>query len=409
MAIMKRELKRPRPGSTGSNSRVAYLVRVEGKRDPVTGKRKQMSKQVETYKEAQKVERDWLQEIERGTAVDPKKMTVKELMEEWLESKRDGLTLNSWSDYEVVIRLHILPVLGNVLVQALTDKTLETQYTKWKQQGLSARMIRGCHMRISAALDRAVKQGIVYRNVAKEVKPPRLSRKKVETWTKEEAAAFLKQAQAMPVLNHGDTGRREINPLWPLWPLLLCEGLRRGEACGLRWRDVDLNRGTAAIVQSVAPDKSNRGKATVQEWTKTKSSRRTVRLTDYTIRALREHRDRQAFIRKAAGDTWQEHDLIVSTRFGTPINPANVTRSFDRITALTKLADGRPVTKITPHGLRHTCATLLMREGVHPKIVSERLGHASITITLDLYSHAVPDDQSAATQALDSLFAEVGT
>ena len=182
--------------------------------------------------------------------------------------------------------------------------------------------------------------------------------------------------------------------------------MRRGEALGLRWSDINWQRGTAHIVQTVSPDISSRGEPVIQARTKTAAGARTVKLSGATLAALKEHRKQWA-ARKIAADTWADHDLIVCTvrderhrpNGGMPINPNNVTRSFD---VIVKRAGVR---RITPHGLRHTHATMLLRQGVPAKIVSERLGHASIGITLDTYSHVLPDMQDTAADAMDSIMA----
>jgi integrase len=181
--------------------------------------------------------------------------------------------------------------------------------------------------------------------------------------------------------------------------------MRKGEALGLRWRDVDLDRGIARISQTVAADKANGGSVLIQPRAKTAAGSRSVRLTDQTVAALKDHRKVQLARRLAASD-WSDHDLIVCTGRGTPVNPGgNVNRSFDAIINATRLPDGSPLRRIRVHDLRHTAATLLLAAGVPAKIVSERLGHASISITLDLYSHVTSDMQERAAEAMGAMFA----
>ncbi|CAN0422643.1 unnamed protein product, partial [Phaeothamnion confervicola] len=184
--------------------------------------------------------------------------------------------------------------------------------------------------------------------------------------------------------------------LSPLWHLLVLEGMRRGEALGLRWSDVNWERGTAHLSQTVIPDKSNKGAAIIRQGTKTNAGSRTVRLTAETLTALKAHKKRQAETRLKAA-TWEDNDLIVCTSLGTPINPNNVSRSFERLVTLAG------VPRIRVHDLRHTSATMLLRAGVPAKIVSERLGHASVGITMDLYSHVTPDMQDGAAEAISNI------
>lgn len=356
-------------------------------RDAMTGRRRNVT--IGTYRtkrEAEAAERDALQQRDRGTLLDPVKTTVGELLAEWLRTKANDVSPQSLKDYEITIRRHLKPALGNVLVQQLTADRVQAQYDQWTAAGSSARQVRGCHLRLSQSLDYAVKRHIVYVNVCGNVSPPRLQSKKADVWNAAEVRRFLETAP--------------VDSLSPLWHLLVLEGMRRGEALGLRWQDVNWERGTAHIVQTVAPDKSNRGEPIIQDRTKTKTSARTVRLTPDTIALVKEHRKRQAERRLAAVE-WADHDLIVCTSKGTPINPNNVTRSFD---AVVKRAGLR---RIRVHDLRHTHATMLLRSGVHPKVVSERLGHASIAITLDTYSQVLPDSQDAAADAMSAIMAGV--
>jgi integrase len=230
-----------------------------------------------------------------------------------------------------------------------------------------------------------VEWGIVHRNVCGVVKRPTIIKRPATVWNPGEWRAFLQEAK-------GDT-------MAPLWYFLAVEGMRRGEALGLRWQDVNWERGTVHISQTVVPDRNNLGKALIQSRAKTNAGARSVRLTGETIVVLKEHRDRQAFQRQAAGDAWQDHDLIVCTGTGTPINPNNVTRSYNRLVMLSG------VPRIRVHDMRHTAATMLLRAGVSAKIVSERLGHATIAITLDTYSHVLPDMQDVAAEAMSALLA----
>lgn len=275
-----------------------------------------------------------------------------------------------------------------IRVQALKPERVQVQYGLWRGEGMSAQMIRGCHLRLSQALDQAVRFGIVPANICQAVTPPKLTAGKPNVWNAAEATRFLEAAQE--------------DWLSPLWHLLLLEGMRRGEALGLRWRDLNWERGTAHRSQTVAPDKANKGAALIQERTKTAAGARTVRLTAESLVALKDHRTRWLERRLAASD-WVDTDLIVCTSRGTPINPNNVTQSFN---AIVKRAGLR---RIRPHDLRHTYATLLLLVGVPAKVVSERLGHASISLTIDTYSHVLPDMQDMAAAAFSRIMEQAKT
>ncbi|MDQ3045090.1 MAG: site-specific integrase [Chloroflexota bacterium] len=355
-------------------------------RDAVSGKRKRVT--IGTYrtkKEAERAERDAITARERGTLLDPSQTTVAELLDSWLASKAGEISPNSIADYELVVRKHLKPALGSIRVQALKPDRLQAQYATWRDAGMSARMIRGCHMRLSQALGQAVRFSLAPANVCDAVRPPKLSVTKTDVWNAREAARFLEAA--------------ESDWLWPLWPLLLLEGLRRGEALGLRWRDVNFANATATVVQTVAPDKAKRGAAIVQERTKTAAGARTLRLTPETLTALRELRTRW-IERRLASSAWQDpFDLIVCTSNGGPINPANVTRSF---TAIVKRAGLR---RIRVYDLRHTNASLLLESGVSAQMVSQRLGHAGIGVTINFYGHVTPRMEDEAAGAFTGILA----
>lgn len=380
MTITKKTLK-----STDERRRpkVAYYVRVEAPRDPVTGKRQWLTRQVSTMAEARALETQWKNEVKTGTAVMPRDTTIAELLNQWLEAKRPTVTGNSYVDYEIAIRRHIAPALGSIKVQALTPAHVQAQYATWQADGMSPRMIRRCHLTLSQALAQGVRFGTVARNVCDVVTPPRVDKSRQTVWTPGEVSTFLEVA------------REDV--LAPLWYLLALEGMRRGEALGLRWSDVNWERGAVHVSQTVVADRSSRGEPIIQPRTKTGAGARTIKLTAETLAVLELHRDRQAFLRQRAGDAWQDHDLIVATSHGTPINPNNVTRSYQRLVK----AAGVPTIRV--HDLRHTAATMLLRAGVPAKIVSERLGHANVGITLDLYSHVVPDMQDAAALAMSEV------
>jgi integrase len=376
MAILKRV-------STATN-KPSYQVLVD-KRDPVTGKRNRIT--VGTFKlkkDAERAEREAMANLDRGSFVDPSKVTVGELLDNWLASKAGTISPNSYQDYEIAIRRHLKPALGSVKVQNLTAEAVQAAYATWRagERPMGARMVSRCHSILSQALTQAVKRHTVMANVLAAVEKPKIARTAPNVWSPAQTAKFL--------------GAAKDDPLHPLWYLLALEGMRRGEALGLRWKDVDLERGVAHVVQTAVPDKSNHGKTLLQPRTKTTAGARAVRLTGQTLAILKSHRAKQLEWRLAATE-WQDIDLIVTTGLGTPLNCNNVSRSFARLIRVT----GLPPIRV--HDLRHGAATMLLRAGEQPKVVSERLGHASVGITMDLYSHVLPDMQQRAAAAMDAL------
>lgn len=358
-----------------------YLVRIDV-RTPDGRRKQQRVGSFTSKRDAERAEAAAITNRERGTLLSPDTTTVAELLDEWLRTKAGEISSNSLTDYGVSIRKHLKPALGSIRIQTLSAARINAQYVRWREAGLSAHVVRGAHLRLSQALDYAVRTKLLLHNPARDVKPPRITRPKFDHWNPDESARFLRASAE--------------DYLYPLWELLLREGMRRGEALGLRWRDVNLERGSAHIVQTVIPDKANKGAARIQARTKTASGSRSVRLSEETVAALREHR-RLWLSRKLASVEWQDIDLILCTRDGGPINPDNLGRSFS---AIVKAAGLR---RIKVHELRHTSATLLLLAGIPAKVVSEKLGHASIAITLDCYSHVLPDMQDEATVRMSEI------
>jgi len=220
----------------------------------------------------------------------------------------------------------------------------------------------------------------VVRNVAELVDPPRPSKAKTGIMSPDEVIRFLDTA--------GDTS------YYVFFSALLCTGLRRGELLALRWRNLDLDNAVLYVVETAF--KLGNGEYVIKE-PKTPHSRRAVSLPASLVSLMRKHRADQEEIRKGLGVTLIEDDFVFARPDGTPLNPNAVTLAFKRIIRVAGL------NHIRVHDLRHTHATLMLKSGVHPKVVSERLGHASVGITLDIYSHVLPGLQEAAAERFDQI------
>jgi integrase len=292
------------------------------------------------------------------------------LVDEWLPAIRSTIRATTYRGYESHVRVHLVPHLGAVRLTALDARIVNVMYGRLIDT-LSPASVRRIHATLHRAMRDARRWGYVTANVVDRTDPPKhrpLEREQT-TWTAEELRRFLRSVM-------GD----ELEALWVVYATT---GLRRGEALGLRWGDVDLDRGELAVRQTIVAVNHE-----VQVSTpKTKRGRRVVALDDMTVGALRRHRPELA----------RGTDLVFVDGWGEVVHPSWVTKRFG------ELAAGAGLPRIRLHDLRHTHATLALQAGIHPKIVSERLGHSTVSLTLDVYSHALPHLQREAADALGRL------
>ena len=374
-------------GHIRQRSKGSWTIWVDLGRDPETGKRKQQTLTVRGgKKDAEKELRAMLTRIEGGARVKPTKMTVGEYLKSWLRDYVATNTAPSTADgYSDIVRAHIIPALGSLPLTALQPSHIQAYYGHMLELGrrdgkggLSAQTVKHHHRVLYEALKHAVKHGVLIRNVAEAVDPPRPDGKEMAT---------LEPDDVHPLLN----AARET-PYYTLFYTAIYTGLRRSELLGLRWRDVDLDLATLSVVQTLhhVPKKGY-----IFREPKTKHGRRLVDLSPSLAILLREHRTNQELERTLLGRLLMLVDLVFCYPDGTPLPPNSVTKAFHR------LAKSVGISGIRLHDLRHTHATLMLRQGVHPKVVSERLGHSSVAITLDTYSHVLPGIQAAAAQHFD--------
>lgn len=341
-----------------------------------------------TKKEAQRVLTDTLGRLDSGSFVAPKRETVMQFFDRWFPAMKTRVRSSTWDSYERNYRAHILPELGHVQLQQLTPALLNSFYARMLESGrlsgkggLSPRTVRYLHTIVHRALADAVRWGELPRNVADAADPPRRSQgPEMLTWAPYELRTFLEATEAI----------REH----PAFLLAGTTGMRRGEVLGLRWRDVDLDRGTAEIRQALSD--VHGGEPTFTE-PKTKTGRRSISLDKRTVTTLRTHRTAQLEERFAWGPAYRDRDLVFCREDGSPVPPDAFSKTFKRWVGRLRL----PYLRF--HDLRHTWATLALRAGVHPKVVSERLGHSTVAFTLDVYSHAIPAMQAEAADAVAAL------
>jgi integrase len=284
----------------------------------------------------------------------------------------------TWAEYRSKAEHHLIPAIGHVNLQKLTTAMLNALYTDLLERGTGPRTVQYVHATIRKALNDAVRQGLLVRNPALHATPPKVHRRELQTWTAQQLRRFLDTVQA--------------ERLHAAWRVAALTGMRRGEVLGLRWADIDLDQGWLSVRQAlIVVDRQVQVSAP-----KTARGRRLIALDPGTITALRIHHAQQAAERLALGPTWTADDLVFTREDGQPLHPDWFRRRFERRVARAGLP------KIRFHDLRHTHATLALQAGVHPKVISERLGHATVAITLDIYSHAIPALQhDAATTIAD--------
>lgn len=364
-----------------------YALRVDLGPDPATGKRRQYYKQGFPTKRAAEAALDQvLTDVREGTAVGRQSMSVAAYLDDWLDGQRQRLKETTWSSYEVAVN-RIKGGLGASKLKALAPLDIERFYTVLAETGsragkpLSPKSVRNTHVVLRKALADAERLGLVPRNAAAAAKPPAVGSVEHQTWSSDQLVLFFDHVAADRYL--------------AAYVLAATTGMRRGEVLGLRWSDVDLDAGQLAVLQTVTTVSYK----PVITTPKTKRSRRVVYLDDHTVDVLRAHHRRQVDERQAAGPTWSdEHDMVFRDELGDVVNPDWFSREFARQVRLS----GMP--KIRFHDLRHSYATLALNAGVHPKVVSERLGHSTVGITLDLYSHVTP---AIARDAADAVAARL--
>lgn len=361
----------------GKNS---YAIAISLGKDPTTGKYKYQWVSVKgTKKDAEKRLSELLHQLDTGTFMKPGKTTLAEYLGRWLQDyAKPNLSPRGFERYESIARVHLLPSLGNIPLTQLRPEHLQKHYTLKLNDGLSPRSVRYHHVVLHKALQTAIKWGLVARNVADGVDVPRARRTEMQTWDEYDVTFFLEAVRD--------------SHYYALFHTALFTGMRRSELLALQWRDIAFHQ--ICVNRSLH---QLRDGSYVFTQPKSDSSRRTIALSPSSVLTLIEHKERQEGIRAMLGTSLKGNDLVFSTPEGKPLRPNTISRAW------TMLAARAGVKVIRFHDARHTHASLMLKQGVHPKIVQERLGHTSIQITLDTYSHVAPGLQEAAAESFDKL------
>lgn len=367
-------------GHIRKRAKDSWTVVVELPRDPETGKRRQKWVTVKgTKRDAERVLAEVAAQVTAGTFAAPRaKLSLGEYLDQWYEACHTGVRLNTQGCWQRAIK-HWKEVLGGAPLARLTALDIQRALARLPEHlsGASRHTFFGV---LRSALGQAVKWGLLPRNPAEGVKSPPRSRRELQVWNEEQAARFLEAARS--------------TRYYALFYLALATGMRIGELLGLTWDDVDLDTGVIQVRRAIATCVARTGEPVWQE-PKTSAGRRRVPIGGQAVEVLRQHRKAQLEQRLRAGPEWRDYGLVFCTRKGGPLFNMNVNK------ALAACCKKAGVPRIRFHDLRHTHATLLLRQGVHPKVVSERLGHTSVKITLDIYSHVLPDTQEEAVRAVE--------
>jgi len=358
-----------------------FLVRIFLGRD-ANGKRKYHNHTVHgTKKDAEKYRNQKLRELDIGEFVEPSKELFKDHVDRWLEQVvKHRVREKTYQDYKRRLELYIFPSLAEVTLSQVTPDVIQEIYSNMLERGLSSRSVRYVHTILKNSLNQAVKWGKIYRNPCDLVDLPRLETKEMHVLSPDEAVRFLEATV--------------YSRFKALFSLLITTGMRPGEALALKWPDINLDKGKVTVNKTLTRVK---GRGWKLEEPKTTKSRRTIPIPEDVVKDLKEHRAAQAE-HKLQVEAYHDHGFVFASETGEPMSETNLSRrDFKRVLKQAGLPD------IRLYDLRHTCATLLLAAGENPKIVSERLGHTDITLTLGTYSHVLPDMQEEATEKLNNM------
>jgi len=379
-------------GHIRQRSKGSYEIRYNLGNDPLTGKRNVRSITFKgERKDAEKELRRILRSVDLEQHIDPTKKTVREFLEEWIETVRSQISPKTHERYSDIVNHFLIPTFGASQLTKLDPSTIQKAYTGWETSGrrnkkgigFAPRTRLHFHRVLRLALKHAVRMRVIAYNPADAVLPPRAKKTSVTTLTMEQSATLL-------------DALREVNSRL-YWPVLLAltTGMRRGEIVALRWKNVDFEKKTIRVVESVEQVKTIlRFKAP-----KTEKSR-AIMLPEYAVEELRAWKEKQIEELKSLGVKATEDTFVCGRSWdGAVRKPDSLTGEF-RVAI--RGIPNFPIVRF--HDLRHSHATHLLTEGIHPKIAQERLGHSTITTTLDLYSHVTDTMQNDAAERLDAAF-----
>jgi integrase len=355
-------------------------------RDPATGKRRRKwhSLQAKGKREAQIECATIISAIQNGTYLEPDRTTVAHFFERWLENTKARVSPRTHERYAEILRKNIVPLIGGLVLSKLKPTQISEAYSKALANGrgdgkggLSPQTVMHMHRVLKLALKQAVRWELLHRNPAEAVQPPKIEKRRMSTYDMAQTAVMLEALKHQRIYI-------------PALLAVLC-GLRRGEIAALRWRNVDLENGSLAVVESV---EQMNCRVRLKE---TKSGRvRTVALPSTVRDELKAHRIAQAERMLRLGVRLTDDDFVCTLEDGRPLQPTFITHEWVRA------IKGTTLPRYRFHDLRHAHGTHMLASGTHIKVASERLGHSKVGITLDLYSHVLPGMQEDAAAKVDA-------
>jgi integrase len=384
-----------RTGHVRERAPGSFELRYSCGTNPATGRRRIATATVRgTRKDAEKELRRLLRTLDTGEHVDSTRMTTGRWLATWLATVREEIAPRSYDRYASIVEQHLVPALGNLPIAKLAPANIQEFYNHLAIGGrrdgrsgpLAPRSRRQIHRVLATALGRAVELQLIARNPCDPFKKrlPRVEHRQMTTLSAEQAASLLEYS-------------RNSELYWPVL-IALATGMRRGEVLALRWRNADIDQGILRVVESL--EQTNRG----LRFKPPKNNRsRSITLPPFAIEELRRRKREQAEALLALGVRQSERTLICARASGEPLAPVALTHLFTRL--INSLKDDLPVLRF--HDLRHTHATQLLLAGVHPRIAQERLGHSTVALTLDLYSHVTATMQEDAAQKIELAFRAV--
>jgi integrase len=336
------------------------------------------------YAKTQKECRGWIKEtitkIDGGLTFEATLITVERFFELWLNGKELSRRPGTVENYRKITTSYILPKLGQVRLQDITPNLITQLYLLLKEEGKGARSVQAVHVILHCALKQAVREGLLGRNPVDAVDRPRVEPTENQILTEEQARQLLTVATA--------------SIYETVFYLALVSGMRKGELLGLKWSDLDLAKGTIHVqrqLQCLNPG----GYVLVPP--KTKAGKRPIKLGQGMLGKLEKHRKDQELLKAAAGDKWQENNLIFTSSIGTFMDQSRISKEFKRLLTKAGLPDLRF------HDLRHTSLSLLLENGTPVNTVQQRAGHSKASVTVDIYGHAMSGSQNLAADTIDEL------